>query len=130
VDLALVNGRPSELDRTLDDGDRVAVYPVFETLDITPVTPLPGRPLRRLRFALDTGLAHLAPKLRRAGYEAVVPTNERQLAAMLEDGWILLTQGRCDVSTSRCYRLRGKEAADQFRELVRRFQLPLADPTA
>jgi sulfur carrier protein ThiS len=34
IDLALVNGDPSPLSHPLADGDRVAAYPVFESLDL------------------------------------------------------------------------------------------------
>ena len=36
VELVLVNGESSGFSRPVRDGDRVAVYPVFESLDITP----------------------------------------------------------------------------------------------
>ena len=36
VDLILVNGESSDFSRLVQNGDRVAGYPVFESLDITP----------------------------------------------------------------------------------------------
>jgi hypothetical protein len=37
VELLLVNGESVGFDRLLGDGDRVAVYPKFEALDIAPL---------------------------------------------------------------------------------------------
>ena len=37
VELILVNGASTGFDHLLRDGDRVAVYPKFEALDITPL---------------------------------------------------------------------------------------------
>lgn len=45
IDLLLVDGESSRFDDRLSGGERVAVYPVFERLDITPLVRLPGRPL-------------------------------------------------------------------------------------
>ena len=49
VDLILVNGESSEFTRLIRNGDRVAVYPVFESIDITPVLRLRPQPLREPR---------------------------------------------------------------------------------
>jgi sulfur carrier protein ThiS len=45
VDLILVNGESVHFGHHLDDGDRVSVYPVFETLNIAPEARLRPRPL-------------------------------------------------------------------------------------
>jgi hypothetical protein len=53
VELVLVNGESVGFERALGDGDRVAVYPVCELLDVTPLVRLRDRalrdPLRRRR---------------------------------------------------------------------------------
>lgn len=40
VDLILVNGEPVYFSDQIHDGDRISVYPVFESLDIAPATRL------------------------------------------------------------------------------------------
>jgi hypothetical protein len=45
VDLLLVDGESCAFERRLTGGERVAVYPVFERFDITPLARLPDRPL-------------------------------------------------------------------------------------
>lgn len=71
IDVALVNGGSASLDHRLAPGDRVALYPVFEALDVTPLCRLPGRPLRRTRFVADVHLARLARLLRMLGFDTL-----------------------------------------------------------
>jgi len=47
VDLVLVDGESVDFTRRLTGGEHVAVYPVFERLDIAPVTRLRARPVLR-----------------------------------------------------------------------------------
>ena len=59
VDLVLVNGESSDFSRLIRDGDQVSVYPIFESVDITPVLRLRPQPLREPKFVLDVHLARL-----------------------------------------------------------------------
>ncbi len=52
-------------------GERMAVYPVWESLDITSVTRLRERPLRRSRFVADVHLGKLARLLRLLGFDTL-----------------------------------------------------------
>ncbi len=72
VDLVLVNGESSDFSRLIRDGDQVAVYPVFESIDIAPVLRLRPQPLREPKFVLDVHLGRLAGYLRLLGFEHVV----------------------------------------------------------
>jgi len=69
IDLILVDGQSVDFSHRLQGGERVAVYPVFERLDITPVIHLRPRPLRRTRFILDVHLGKLARYLRMLGFD-------------------------------------------------------------
>ncbi len=69
VDLILVNGHSVGFDHPLGDGDRVAVYPVFESLDIAPLQRLRPAPLRRTAFVVDVNLGKLARRLRMLGFD-------------------------------------------------------------
>ena len=64
VELLLINGESAGFDRLLCDGDRVAVYPKFEALDIVPLLRVRERPLRVMRFIADAHLGELARLLR------------------------------------------------------------------
>ena len=48
VDLVLVNGESVPFHHVIFDGDRVSVYPIFESLDISGVTRLRDKPLIKL----------------------------------------------------------------------------------
>jgi uncharacterized protein len=71
VDLVLIDGESVNFARRLRDGNRVAVYPVFERFDLTPLTRLRPRPLRRTRFVLDVHLGTLARYLRLLGFDTL-----------------------------------------------------------
>ena len=53
VDVILVGDKSVDFSHLLLGGERVAVYPVFERYDISPLTRLRPRPLRVARFIAD-----------------------------------------------------------------------------
>jgi len=69
IDLILVDGRSVRFSHRLRGGERVAVYPVFERFDISPVYRLRPRPLREPRFVADVHLGTLARYLRLLGFD-------------------------------------------------------------
>lgn len=71
VDLILVNGASAGFDYRLQSGDRVAVYPIFESFDISPLVKLRDRPLRKTAFAADANLGKLARRLRMLGFDTL-----------------------------------------------------------
>lgn len=129
VDLLLVNGDPAGFDRRLEDGDRVAAYPVFEALDVAGVTRVRSEPLRELRFVLDGHLGRLAAFLRLGGFDALYLRDacDAELAAVAAaERRVLLTR---DVgllkrrAVTHGYSVRSTRPAEQFDEVVRRFDL-------
>ncbi|MBN1495896.1 MAG: Mut7-C ubiquitin/RNAse domain-containing protein [Spirochaetes bacterium] len=97
IDLILVNGESVGFDRIVADGDRISVYPVFETLDIGNVTRLRPDPLRDPRFVLDVHLRKLARHLRLLGFDVdwLPDRDDDALAEIAErDGRILLSRDR------------------------------------
>jgi hypothetical protein len=71
VELVLVNGESVGFDRVLRDGDRVAVYPKFEAIDVTPLLRVRDSVLRVVRFVADAHLGGLARLLRMAGFDTL-----------------------------------------------------------
>lgn len=69
VELILVNGESVGFERPLREGDRVAVYPKFESLDIGPLLKVRAQPLRVIRFLADAHLGGLARLLRMTGFD-------------------------------------------------------------
>lgn len=53
IDLILVDGESVGFNYQMRGGERVSVYPVFESLDITPLVHLRSKPLRKTRFVVD-----------------------------------------------------------------------------
>ena len=71
VALLLVNGEPAGFERLIADGDRIAVYPKFASLDIAEARLPPDRPPGRPRFVADAHLGGLARLLRMAGFDTL-----------------------------------------------------------
>lgn len=69
VDLILVDGASVRFSHKLRGGERVAVYPVFERFEISPITRLRPKPLRTPRFIADVHLGTLARYLRLLGFD-------------------------------------------------------------
>jgi uncharacterized protein with PIN domain len=129
VDLVLVNGESSSFSRLIQDGDRVAVYPVFEGLDITPLLRLRPLPLREPRFVLDVHLGRLAAYLRMLGLDAAYRNSAADpelVRQSIDERRILLTRDRGLLKHSALthgYWLRGTDSRRQVAEVVRRFDL-------
>jgi hypothetical protein len=129
VEMILVNGESAGFERLLQDGDRVAVYPRFEALDITPLLRVRERPLRVTRFVADAHLGGLAHMLRMAGFDTLYRNDyrDREIADIAErEGRIILTRDRELLKyrgvTHGCY-VHALKPAQQFRELVERLDL-------
>jgi uncharacterized protein with PIN domain len=129
VDLALVDGRALGFDDRLRHGERVALYPMFEALDIAAVTRLPGRPLRVTRFVLDAHLGRTARLLRLLGFDALYRPGcaDGELVRLAtEQRRILLTRDRlllCDPALSHGYHVRARWPEAQAAEVLARFDL-------
>jgi hypothetical protein len=68
VDLILVNGKPADFNCIIKDGDRVSVYPVFESFNIQNVSLLRRFPLRRIQFIADAHLKKIVKPMRMLGF--------------------------------------------------------------
>ena len=71
VDLVLVNGKSVNFNTIFQDGDRVSVYPVFESFNIQNVTLLRRYPLRRIQFIADVHLKDIVKPMRMLGFDIV-----------------------------------------------------------
>ncbi len=129
VDLVLVNGKPEDFSYVLRDGDRVSVYPMFESFDVRGTTRVRPEPLRQTRFILDVHLGRLAAYLRMAGFDSVYRNDYRDadLARIArEEERILLTRDRGllkRAEVTRGYYVRATSPRAQFAEVLRRFDL-------
>lgn len=129
VDLVLLNGEPARFAARPRDGDRLTVYPVFESWDIASVTLVRPHPLRELAFILDVHLGKLARLLRMLGFDAAwqreSDDDALELAAVRERR-ILLSRDRGLLKRSsilRGYCVRADDPSEQLEEVVVRFDL-------
>lgn len=97
IDLILVNGDPVSFEHRPAVGDRIAVYPMFEALDIGSTARLRPEPLRHPRFVVDVNLGRLARLLRVLGFDVwwSSAADDQTLADIsLDQQRILLTRDR------------------------------------
>jgi uncharacterized protein with PIN domain len=97
VEVVLVNGVSCGPERALRDGDRVSLYPMFESLDVTPLLRLRERPLRRVSFVADAHMGRLARYLRLLGFDTLFENDsgDDELARISSgEGRILLSRDR------------------------------------
>jgi uncharacterized protein len=129
VELVLVNGESVDFDRLVRDGDRVAVYPTFETFDVTPLLRVRAAPLRVTRFVADAHLGGLARLLRMTGFDTLYDNafEDAEIERISErEGRIVLTRDRELLKrrgvTHGCY-VRALQTGQQLREIFDRLDL-------
>jgi uncharacterized protein with PIN domain len=71
IELIVIDGISVGLETPVADGSRIAVYPMFESLDVSPLLRLRSRPLRDPRFFADAQLGRLARYLRLLGFDTL-----------------------------------------------------------
>jgi uncharacterized protein with PIN domain len=129
IDLILVDGESVDFNYLVKDGDRISVYPVFESLDITPVTHLRSEPLRETKFVLDQHLGKLAAYLRMLGFDTLYRNDydDPELAEIsVNEHRILLT---CDLRllmrkiVTHGYFVRDRNPKKQLVEVIERLDL-------
>ena len=129
VDLIVVNGQSVGFGYQLQAGDRVAVYPVFKSLDITPLLMLREQPLRNPRFILDVNLGKLAKRLRLLGFDSLYRNDYHDAEVVniaVNEQRIVLTRDRRLLYVkhiSHGYWVRAVDVKSQIDEVLRRFDL-------
>jgi uncharacterized protein len=129
IDLILINGESVPFDHHVQHNDRVAVYPRFESLDISTVTHLRSTPLRSVRFITDVHLGKLARYLRMLGFDTLYEndfSDEEIIERALREMRIILTRDLGILKNKRVthgYFLRHTHPLQQLKEVLRRFDL-------
>jgi uncharacterized protein with PIN domain len=129
VDLILLNGESVSPDAPVHEGDRLALYPVFESFDIGGIQRIRPSPLRTPRFVLDVHLGKLAAHLRMLGFDAAygdATKDEDLVRQSLEEGRALLSRDReltAHPHLTRAFFIRSQDPEEQLLEVVRRFHL-------
>ena len=129
VEMILVNGKSVGFEYQVRDGDRIAVYPVFESFDISDQLRVRRHPLRVLRFVVDGHLGTLARYLRLCGFDTLYRKDykDEELAVISAgDKRILLTRDRNLLKRriiTHGYCVRHDDPREQLAEVFRRFDL-------
>jgi uncharacterized protein with PIN domain len=129
VDLILVNNESVGFDYKLKDGDRVAVYPVFESFNITRVQRLRPKPLRNTRFIIDVNLGKLARRLRMLGFDAAYSNclrDQEIVDIATGEKRILLTRDKRLLfrkAITHGFWIRAVDADEQLKEVLQRLDL-------
>jgi len=129
VDLILVNGKSVGFDYHLLHRDRVSIYPVFESLDISPIVLLRKKPLRKSTFILDVHLGRLAKSLRMLGFDSFYRNDYEDseiISISLKEKRIILTRDRGVLkrkAVTHGYWIKSTRPEKQIQEVLRRFDL-------
>jgi hypothetical protein len=129
VDLIVANSRSVDFSYLVEDGDRISVFPLFESFDISPIVKVRPEPLRIVRFVADNHLGRLARFLRLLGLDTLyerdwtdpelvrISTSCQRILLTRDVGLLkhgFLTHGYC---------IRATDPREQVTEVVRRFHL-------
>ena len=129
IDLILVDGESVGFDYPISGGAQIAVYPVFELFDITPLVHLRSKPLRETEFVVDVNLGKLAKKLRLLGFDTLYRNDfidAEIIELSLQDLRIILTRDKGILKNSAVthgYWVRNDNPKKQLKEVVYRLQL-------
>jgi uncharacterized protein with PIN domain/sulfur carrier protein ThiS len=129
IELILVNGQSVDFTHIVEDGDRISVYPVFESLDVSSLIRLRPAPLRNPRFVVDCNLGRLARYLRLLGLDCLYQNdfNDATVSRISQQQHrIVLTRDRRllqrKIITHGFY-VRAVNPREQVREVLQRLDL-------
>ncbi|HLJ17837.1 MAG TPA: Mut7-C RNAse domain-containing protein [Bryobacteraceae bacterium] len=129
VELILANGVSVDFSYRLQEGDRISVYPVFESIDIRSALKIRQQPLRALRFVADTPLRSLALRMTQLGFDTIwseIATGDDLIRIQQRERRVLLTrdpQLLMNEEVERGYRVRTDDPQQQIMEVLSRFDL-------
>jgi len=129
VEIILVNGISKGFDYHLKAGDRVAIYPIFESFDISPLIVLRDKPLRKTKFIIDVNLGKLARSLRMLGFDTLYDrtfSDQEIIRLSSQDRRIILTRDQNLLkhkTVTHGYWLRATDPFEQVKEILHRLDL-------
>ena len=129
IDLILVNGESVGFDYKMRGGEKVSVYPVFESFDISSEVKLRSKSLRDPKFIADVNLGKLAKKLRILGFDTLFNNkyaDKEIIKISLNEKRTILTRDIGLLKHNKVthgYWIRNTDSFKQAEEVVERFQL-------
>jgi uncharacterized protein with PIN domain len=129
VELIIVNAESVGFDYQLQADDRVAVYPVFKSVDTKPLLKLREKIAPKPRFVLDVNLGKLAKLMRMLGFDCLYRNDFKDKEVVniaVTEHRIVLTRDRRLLfakNISYGYWVRAVDVESQVVEVLRRFDL-------
>ena len=129
VELILINGVSVDFAYAVKDGDRISVYPTFESFDVTPLLLLRPKPLRLPKFVVDANLGRLTRYLRLLGFDCLYRNDyddETVAKIASQKHRIVLTRDRILLQRkiiTHGYFVRAVTPKLQVKEVLKRFDL-------
>jgi uncharacterized protein with PIN domain len=129
IDLILVNGASVDFHHIPQHADRISVYPVFESFDISPVIRLRPEPLRTSKFIADAHLGKLAIFLRMLGFDTLYQNDfeDHEMAVLShQEQRIILTRDRGLLKRNQVTHgvyIHSTQPRQQLAEIIQRLQL-------
>ncbi len=129
IDLILINGSSVDFSHHIEEGDRISVYPRFESIDISSVIRLRPKPLREVKFVCDVHLGKLSHYLRLLGFDTLYDKeflDAEIIRISLEEKRIVLTRDLGILKQKQVkhgYFIRETDPTKQVKEVLRRFDL-------
>jgi len=129
IDLILVNGISVDFNYIVKDEDKISVYPVFESFDISEVTHLRSKPLREPKFIADVHLGNSARYLRMLGIDVHYQNKiekEKIISISLNEKRAILTKDKNLLKRNEIthgYWIRNSNPVEQVKEVIERFHL-------
>ncbi len=129
IDLVLVNGEPQDLNYRIGGGDRISVFPVFESFDIAGTTKVRVSALREVRFVADVHLGKLVSHLRMLGFDTLYRNDfrdEELLKLSVELRRTLLSKDHALVANpalTHAILIRSQDPREQLNEVLTRLDL-------
>ena len=128
-DLVLCDGKSVDFDYVPGNNSRISVYPVFESFDISSISRLNNRPIRKIRFLTDSDLYMLTLSLRMLGFDTFYADGMDDLEILKkanEDNRIILTKRKSFIKKYRPHKalyLRSNNIEKQILFLIERLNL-------
>jgi uncharacterized protein with PIN domain/sulfur carrier protein ThiS len=129
VDLITVNGNSVNFSYRIQNNDDIAVYPVYESFDISELQLLRNHVKREPKFILDVHLGKLVKYLRMAGFDCLYESslNDSEIINIsLLQKRIILTRDKGILKNGKVTHgmfIRATMPKEQFREVISRLQL-------
>jgi uncharacterized protein len=129
VDMIIVNGTPVDFSYKIKNEDQISVYPIFESMDISGVSPLRNEPLRVTKFVADVHLGRLTKYLRMCGFNTYfdIELSDNQIIGIsLKERRIILTRDRGLLKNklvTHGYWIRSVKPENQLKEVLQKFDL-------